>query len=1002
MKRLVTIVLLAACMSFLHAQNLIRNGDFESGMNSWKKGFWDDIGEAEIDSKMNQGPFGSKALLFRGKEGEYGNFFVLQNFRIPAGPKKNYKFSCWIRTADYENQWSAVVTCTIHGKDQNGTPQKVSAGFSTPWQKKSTEWTNYSKTFDLPDSECHGSIYVMVKPPTSKQKGNGPNAVTHFDNFYLGPSDQAPAAIPAAIPAALAGKKQAQMTLSGKPFQSNGFFRIGEEIVWEISLENAPEEQLKMEWTACDGFGKKILSGTRDVKTVNGKSRFKFTLPPSNAMGFLSVRIKMIQSNGVFAEHSLSAVRTQRRNHPDPFYTWQGWREIDADGKNNMGSLRIQCLWNTEIKPGVYDFSKIDKAIKLAEKNGLTPIGFTCIYTADRWRNPQYNIMQIRKALQERKNPFDEAHYLRYRMWARALIKFVGPRIKDWALVNEIDLSRNNFMEESNYLRCVKIFSEELKKQFPHHTVGAIGVSGPEFRSEQNYLRKLWKELGPYLDGIYYDTYTPGRFGEGYELPCEEKYLCQYLEKTRAIIGKDKLLSIEEKGFTVEESLPVDHPVLVKNAHHLTRSLLLARTVPNVIRYAYFLRGDGAREGKFNYGLIHNNGNPRPMSAAFAAAADFFANVENGIKVNPMDSIYACIFKRGNQTLCGLWTVEKNSVNARLHFPVPYVESDYMGNLTNRPAGVRDLKLSEAPLFFEMTLPQDEFVKAIQNGSYELPKVSGTIRQISQDTLSVEVKNRTREPVSVSVRFDKNAPVTGTVQGSGIRSFQFKNSFRNGAVRAEIICDGIPYPVSAYLEAIPVKPEGTEIVMDSATWLYPVDAIPARLWLGKEDLSAKVKFRYDKDYFYLTAEVTDEAQVSCGSGIHIWNQDSIQFGFDTENSEGKSLAGYCEFCIALTPEGPQLFCYKSINSDPAKEGIIRDGKISVRRISQNRTLYKCAIPWKYLGKMYEQKGRFFGMNLVIFDRDDPKQGITYWMQLSSGLTGGKAPEKFRKFYLETK
>ena len=157
MKRLVTIVLLAACMSFLHAQNLIRNGDFESGMNSWKKGFWDDIGEAGIDSKMNQGPFGSKALLFRGKEGEYGKFFVLQNFRIPAGSKKNYKFSCWIRTADYENQWSAVVTCTIHGKDQNGTPQKVSAGFSTPWQKKSTEWTNYSKTFDLPDRAICGN-----------------------------------------------------------------------------------------------------------------------------------------------------------------------------------------------------------------------------------------------------------------------------------------------------------------------------------------------------------------------------------------------------------------------------------------------------------------------------------------------------------------------------------------------------------------------------------------------------------------------------------------------------------------------------------------------------------------------------------------------------------------------------------------------------------------------------------------------------------------------------
>ena len=106
--------------------------------------------------------------------------------------------------------------------------------------------------------------------------------------------------------------------------------------------------------------------------------------------------------------------------------------------------------------------------------------------------------------------------------------------------------------------------------------------------------------------------------------------------------------------------------------------------------------------------------------------------------------------------------------------------------------------------------------------------------------------------------------------------------------------------------------------------------------------------------------------------------------------------------MALTPEGPQLYCYKSINSDPAAEGILRDAKVSVKQITPTLRRYECAIPWKYLGKMKERAGNFFGLNLVIFDRDDPKQGITYWMQLSPGITGGKAPEQFKKFYLKKK
>ena len=976
----------------VYGQNILKNGDFENGFTGWSKGYWKNSLPHAIDNKCNQGPHGTSSLVFRGQPGKRGEAHVVRYFRLPKGNKKNYVFSCWMKTDDYKNQWSASILCTIDYKDANGKNKQINVGFSTPWQKSSTPWTKYQRKLSLPDAACSGTIHVMVKAPSSKSKGNNPAAVTHFDNFYLGPIE-APAPEVKAV-------KDKNMTLKGKPYQSNGFYRVGETMRFDLELAGAPDEFLRMEWQGKDVFGRKVTSGSSLIDPINGRAKFSITVPPGKVMGFIGIRVRVSRKNGLYTEHSISGIRTERRNKPDPFFTWQGHVLADINGKNNVGSVRVYCPWNVEKKPGVYNFKGIDRHIKLAEKAGLTPLGWTTIYTYDRWRNPPYDLARVKKALDQKKDPFDKAYYQRYRNFVRELIRFVGPRIKDWALVNEIDLSCTRFMEEKHYIECVKIFSQELKKQYPNHTVGAIGVAGPEFRSKQLYVQKLWKELGPYLDGIYYDAYTFGRFAEGYDLPCDELNFRQHLLHTFTFMGKDKKLSVEEKGYTVDYSLPVDHPVLCKNAHILTRSLLLAKTVPNVIRYAYFLRGDGAKEGKFNYGLIHGNGNPRPMAAAFAATADFFANTENGKLLKPSDKIYACVFRRGKQSLLALWTLEKNVVNTSIKFPVSYKESDYMGNITAHKAGERKLALQAAPLFFEMDYPQDKLEKLIMNASYQIPELSASIHAVSNKTMAVEVLNKTNKPLPVTIKLSGVAkPVSGTLKSREFRVFHFAKELKNGNVEAVIKSKKNEYPVSAYIQAQAIPRKGMEIVMDAASDLYPVDAMTAGLWQGKNDLSARVNFSYDDKAFKLKVYVKDDVLVSRKNHIHIWNQDAIQFGFDTANKNGKSLDKYAEFCMALTPKGPELFCFKDPNGKKTEQ-VITDAALSIRREKNNMTVYDCAIPWKYLGEMKNNPGKLFGMNMVIFDTDAPRAGVHYWMQLSPGITGGRNPAQFRKFYLK--
>ena len=100
-----------------------------------------------------------------------------------------------------------------------------------------------------------------------------------------------------------------------------------------------------------------------------------------------------------------------------------------------------------------------------------------------------------------------------------------------------------------------------------------------------------------------------------------------------------------------------------------------------------------------------------------------------------------------------------------------------------------------------------------------------------------------------------------------------------------------------------------------------------------EDCSAVSWLKCDADFVYFAARVRDQTFYQQLSGAGVWQQDSIQIIFAPDVD-----GAWTQFCLAFTPEGPQLW---SSNADRLVEG----GAIAVR-IEGQEVFYEAAIPWE--------------------------------------------------------
>lgn len=159
---------------------------------------------------------------------------------------------------------------------------------------------------------------------------------------------------------------------------------------------------------------------------------------------------------------------------------------------------------------------------------------------------------------------------------------------------------------------------------------------------------------------------------------------------------------------------------------------------------------------------------------------------------------------------------------------------------------------------------------------------------------------------------------------------------------------------------------------------------------GDDDLSGQLWLHYDQEYFYLSARIKDNVHTAPFSAFDSWRNDSIQFAI-SEGLPG-AAAGYYEYGISQTPEGPQIYRFITPNGDDF--GLVSKGQLDIKRHeSEQETVYELALPWSELSPSMPLQHGVISFSMLVNDNDgNGRRGYLEW---GSGIGSGKKPEAFR-------
>ena len=163
------------------------------------------------------------------------------------------------------------------------------------------------------------------------------------------------------------------------------------------------------------------------------------------------------------------------------------------------------------------------------------------------------------------------------------------------------------------------------------------------------------------------------------------------------------------------------------------------------------------------------------------------------------------------------------------------------------------------------------------------------------------------------------------------------------------------------------------------------------------DIAGRLFMKWDKDNIYILADVYDDFYVQNNSGQALWNGDSIQFQFDTQNDKATSYkSDDLEIGYAWTEKGPDCFIWNSAAGEEPGAGPSDSAKI-VRRQDIGALRYFIKLPKSVLGYREITTETLFGFNAVINDADfDTRETMSVF---TKGLGESKNPSLAYTFRL---
>ena len=162
--------------------------------------------------------------------------------------------------------------------------------------------------------------------------------------------------------------------------------------------------------------------------------------------------------------------------------------------------------------------------------------------------------------------------------------------------------------------------------------------------------------------------------------------------------------------------------------------------------------------------------------------------------------------------------------------------------------------------------------------------------------------------------------------------------------------------------------------------------------------SAEVRYGWDNKALYLAVAVKDNIDMHTKSGSITWSDDCLQCGVNVDpykqavesadpNAVAASQPRYYSITMAMTPNGPEVYCCDSYRPDLLQKGLIDARKLPLKVLREKGiTYYEAAIPWSLLGlKSAPVDGQLISVDMSINDRDRKEQDDPSGMYLFEGI-----------------
>ena len=828
----------------------------------------------------------------------------------------------------------------------------------------------------------------------------------------------------------------AGVDVSLTPGGVRGIYLPGEVPELTLTVSNAtPATAVAVKLTTTDYFGRIVAEGEEKLEiAANGVASKRLAYPQFDKPGYFATAAAWTAGTASGTAEGAFVNAGPLPAKPDRLFGISCFSENSTEVFRRMGvgtkGLALNWGWlESSAKPGIenIDLESRKREVREMRAAGIRVIGMvnaSDAFAPHRYRKPGVRgiddpIADVPKYLG------DVERY--YRFVATAF----KDDIDDWRAVCEINIAgpASPYLAD-RYVELVGLLSRTLRSVNPKNQLMALGTSGGDGRDNPRfrYSRGLLPRVAKFIDGLAPDQYTAGQcYGDGFDnLNSEDAQLREIMQASIALADEFglKRVSIDEKGPSFVRALPCSASKDTLAADTVAREFIILKTLPRVEHWLYYRPYNWNGQNAIDYGMWEK-ANPRHVVASYAATARQMAHVRFVKGLDVHGDIPCWVFERDGRFFATLWYNGGKPLAFRMPAGSVREARDVLGNPLDAADGTVTLSSSPVYVFFDSKATLE---KAIAAATFDVPVLSATLETMAADRTLLVVRNLSAKPLRVTASGFAAEPaqplpsaLAEPFEVAPLASRTVELDFSAAKSRLTLTPDaGAAVTVEGAFAPYRVKrisgwddlADAPEIALDDPDRQAPgyADLTVNGAYNGLDDLSARGRFGYDDEAFYLEFFVKDDVHENYSLPARLFVGDCVQFAFDTENNARlKILEGNRGFddddynIVSGLAYGKSLsVCFGAAAANRARLNEKAVGETTiVRDEPKGVTHYRVRIPFADLAPLRPEKGRVFGFSYLVFDYDhSEKTYFNYYIQFTPGIASPPDPSKFAAFMFD--